>query len=78
MRGRTHFEIILKLTAALTVKLSSECNDSLQDMVNNIENTIDLWEGYLHNAKENEKPVVRRFNALRYANGDNPDIELDV
>ena len=104
------------------VKLSSACNDSLQDMVNNIENTIDLWEGYLRSAKDIEKPIVRRFiarakeksigtgteadkakarailalmeeninqepqnganiriwfNALRYAEGDNPDIELD-
>ncbi len=104
------------------VKLSTACNDSLQDMIYNIENTIELWERYLQHAKDDEKPVIRRFiarakektigmdtdaeksnakavlalmeenikqepqnganiriwfNALRIAEGTNPDIELD-
>ena len=45
------------------VKLSAKCSESLQDMVYGIESTVEMWQEYLSNAKDMQKPVVRRFIA---------------
>lgn len=45
------------------VKLSAECLLSLNEMIDSIEKTIEMWEDYLQEATESQKPVVRRFIA---------------
>lgn len=45
------------------VRLSAKCADSLKDMIYNIESTIEMWQEYLVNAEDIQKPVVRRFIA---------------
>lgn len=45
------------------IRLSVKSSESLQDMMNNIEMTVSMWEKYLSQADELRKPVVRRFIA---------------
>lgn len=45
------------------IHLSAKCNESLQDMMVNIEKTLFMWEEYLLRATEIQQPVVRRFIA---------------
>ena len=45
------------------VRLSAKCANSLEDMIYNIESTIEMWQEYLSNAEDIQKPVVRRFIA---------------
>lgn len=45
------------------VRLSAKCDESLQEMIVSIEDTILMWEEYLEKAIDEQKPVVRRFIA---------------
>lgn len=45
------------------VRLTTKCAESLQDMIGNIESTVEMWQEYLSRAEEAQKPVVRRFIA---------------
>ncbi len=45
------------------IRLETRCNESLQDMLYNIENTVLMWEEYLAKANDEQKPVIRRFIA---------------
>lgn len=45
------------------VRLTTRCNESLQDMLYNIETTVSMWEEYLAKANDMQKPVIRRFIA---------------
>lgn len=45
------------------VRLTTRCNESLQDMLYNIETTVSMWEEYLLKANDTQKPVIRRFIA---------------
>ncbi len=45
------------------IHLSAKCNESLRDMMDNIEKTVVMWEEYLSRATETQQPVVRRFIA---------------
>jgi len=45
------------------IRLSARTSESLQDMISNIEATVNMWETYLKHADDMRKPVVRRFIA---------------
>lgn len=45
------------------VRLTTRCNETLQDMIYNIENTVKMWEEYLNRANDVLRPVIRRFIA---------------
>lgn len=45
------------------VVLQVRCENSLQDMIRNIESTLNMWQTYLERAEDSKKPIIRRFIA---------------